>query len=214
MMIGLLFKIPYQHNRNSYLLAYHEHENYVLIYSSYNHKLEYLSLHSHQISNVNLPLADNLLNLGYSTHDDLFYLSSRKNNNVVLFRLNQQQIQIEREISLIKGNNYLISAHMYKNIIVFLYQSSSRLSLGKYDIKTSSFLPSFNFQDELYDDQEQSSYEIMDFAINNVYISFLIRLINKNKFMIVIHDFISMDRLQLFDLIDANKPLSIISIER
>ncbi|CAF3303861.1 unnamed protein product [Rotaria socialis] len=214
MMIGLLFKIPYQHNRNSYLLAYHERENYLLIYSPCNHKLEYLSFHSHQISNVNLPSADTLLNLGYSTHNDLFYLSSRKKKNLVLFRLNQQQIEIEREIPLVEKNDYLINAHMYKNFIVFLHQSSSRVSLGKYDIEKSSFLPQFNFQHELYDEQEQSSYEIMDFAINNIYISFLIRLINKNKFMIVIHDFISMDRLQSFDLIDAIKPLSIISTDR
>ncbi|CAM4740325.1 unnamed protein product [Rotaria magnacalcarata] len=214
MMINLLFKIPYPHNRNSYLLTYHEYEDYLLIYSLDYHKLEYLSFRSHQISNVNLPLADTLLNLGYSTHNDLFYLSSRKKKNFVLFRLNQQQIEIEREIPLVEKNDYLITVHMYKSVVFFLYRSSSRVSLGKYDIEKSSFLSPFNFQHELYDEQEQSSYEIMDFAINEIYISFLIRLINKNKFMIVIHDFISMDRLQSFDLIDAIKPLSIISTVR
>ncbi|CAF2712776.1 unnamed protein product [Rotaria sp. Silwood2] len=163
MMIDLLFKIPYQHNRNPRLLSYHENEKYLLIYSLYSHQLESLCLNSHQFSVINLPSNEYLLNIGYSTNYNLFYFSTQQTKNFVLFRLNQQQI---------------------------------------------------DFENKLYDDGEQSPYVIIDFAVNNFYISFLVRLKNINKFMIVIHDSATMNRLHSFDLIDAFQPLSIISTDK
>ncbi|CAF1247521.1 unnamed protein product [Rotaria sp. Silwood1] len=213
-MIHLLFKIPYQHNRKPYLIAYHEDENYLIIYSLISCQLECLCLKSRQISLINLPSNEHLLNLGYSTNYHLFYFSSQKTKNFVLFRLNQQQIEFEREINLIKNNDELISVHMYENLVFFLYTSSSIIMLGKYDIEKSSFMSPFRFENNLYDDIEQSKYEIIDFAINNFYISFLVRLKNKRKFMIIIHDSATMKRIRSFDLIDAINPLTIISTDK
>ncbi|CAF2890865.1 unnamed protein product [Rotaria sp. Silwood2] len=214
MMIDLLFKIPYQHNRNPRLLSYHENEKYLLIYSLYSHQLESLCLNSHQFSVINLPSNEYLLNIGYSTNYNLFYFSTQQTKNFVLFRLNQQQIEFVQEINLVKNNDKLISVHMYENFVFFLYISSSIVMLGKYDIEYSSFMSPFSFENKLYDDGEQSPYVIIDFAVNNFYISFLVRLKNINKFMIVIHDSATMNRLHSFDLIDAFQPLSIISTDK
>ncbi|CAF0942572.1 unnamed protein product [Rotaria sordida] len=43
MRIDLLFEVPYQHNRNSCLVAYHENENFLLIYSLTSHQLEHFN---------------------------------------------------------------------------------------------------------------------------------------------------------------------------
>ncbi|CAF3629022.1 unnamed protein product [Rotaria sordida] len=215
MMIDLQFKIPHQHNRKPHLISYHENENCLLIYLLFSHQLEYLCLNPRQISFINLPSNEHLLNLGYSTNYNLFYFSNRQTKNFVLFRLNQQQIEFEQEINLIRNDDdNLISVHMYENFVFFIYISSSIVMLGKYDMEKSSFMSPFSFEDRLYDDVEQSQYDIIDFAINNFYISFLVHLKNKKKFMIVTHDSASMDRLYSFDLIDASQPLSIISIDK
>jgi len=216
-MIDLLFKINYQHNRTSRLISYNEEENSLLIYSISSHQLEYLSLNSRQICSIDLSFKESILNLGYSTNYHLFYFSTRKTNRFVLFKLNQQekQIEIEQEIQLINSQDHFISVHIYQNIIFFLYLSSSSIvTFGKYDLENLSFLSPISFEKKLYDDEEKCPYKIIDFAINNSFISFLIELKNKDKFKIIISDYDSMNKIHSFDLIDAIKPLSIISTEK
>ncbi|CAF4964584.1 unnamed protein product [Rotaria sp. Silwood1] len=67
------------------------------------------------------------------------------------------------------------------------------------------------FEKKLYDNQEKSSYKIIDYVVNNSYIIFLNRLNNTNKYIIAIHDSGTLDRLHSFDLIDAILPLSMVS---
>lgn len=210
-MIHLLFKVPHQHDQAVHLISYCENENFLLIYSVLSHQLEYISLKSKKALPIGFQRKEHLLNLGYSTKYHLFYFSSRETGQFVLFRLNQRDIEIERRIELIKQNDFLISVHMYENLVFFLYTSSNVVMLGKYDIETLSFLMPFSFENKLYDDQEQSLYEIIDFTIIYEYACFLIRLTAKNKCMIIIYDLDTMDQLNSFDLIDANRPLSIIS---
>ena len=85
---------------------------------------------------------------------------------------------------------------------------------GKYDLEKSRNISTISFENKLYDVYEQSTYRILDFAINDSFISFLTKLTKKDKFMIIIHDYETMDKLHKFDLIDAGKPLSIISTQR
>ncbi|CAF4120631.1 unnamed protein product [Adineta steineri] len=213
-MIDLSFRIPYQHNRRPCSITYNDDEKFLLIYSASIHSLEYICLESRRIFKINLPFDDRILNLGYSQRKQLFYFSTRETNRLVLFRLNEKQIEIVEEINLIGENDYFINVHIYENFIFFLYGSSSIIMFGKYDLENSSHLPSFSFENKLYDSQEKSKYKIFDFAINYSYISFLIQLKTNNKFMIFIHDYDNMHKLHSFDLIDAKKPLSIVATEK
>jgi len=211
-MIDLLFKIAYPHPRSACLICFNEDENYFLIYSLHFHKLEHLCFRSRQIYSINLPFDEPIFHLGYSKNDQLFYVSTRRTNRFLLFRLQQKQIEIEREIKLINEKDHFISVHMHKNLILFLYLSSSIVMFGKYDVNNSSSLPSISFENKLYDAEEKSTYKIIDFAINNSYISFLIHL-KTNKFRIVIRDYDNLTKLHSFDLIDAIRPLAIVSTE-
>lgn len=215
-MVDISFKIPYQHNRSICLMCFNEEEDCLLIYSLLSRQLSYLPLNSRQISLISLPFDEPILNLGYSTTYRLFYLSTRQTNRFVLFRLNEQEkkIEIENEIELINAQDHFISVHIYENFIYFLYLSSSIVRFGKYDLETSSSRSSISFEKKLYDHEDKSTYNIIDFAINNSFISFLIQLKNQNKFKINIYDYDSMDQIHSFDLIDAIKPLSIISTEK
>jgi hypothetical protein len=90
--------------------------------------------------------------------------------------------------------------------------------LGKYNFETSSFvLPSISYEKKLYDYEEKSSYKMIDFSVNDSFICFLIQMKNKDqnkKSKIIIHDSESMNKLHSFDLIDAIKPVSIVSTEK
>ena len=177
-------------------------------------QLQHLCLESKKISTINSPLDQTFLDFGYSTTYDLFYFSTRETNDFVLFDLKQQQIEIKRRHKLIDKRKFLIKVHVYENLVFFLYLSSLPPTLGKYDLENSSYLQSFSFENHLYDDEEQSSYEIIDFVINNFHIYLLVRFKNKSKFKIVVHDYADMTRLHSFDLIDAIKPKIFISVKR
>jgi hypothetical protein len=214
-MVDISFKIPYQRNRSNCVICFNEDENYLLIYLIFSHQLEYVSLNSHEVSLIDLPVSEPLLNLGYCPIYRLFYLSTRQTHRFVLFKLNQQkQIEIEEEIELINPNDHFISVHIYEHFIFYLYLSSSTVMFGKYDLEKSSFISPISFENKLYDVQEKSTYKIIDFAINNSFISFLTQLNKKNKFLIMIHDYDTMVKLHTFDLIDAIRPISIVSTEK
>jgi len=216
-MLNILIKIPYTHNRTPRLMCFNEEEKYFLIYSLSSHQFEYLSLNSRQISPIDYSSDEFILNIGYSTMYHLFYLSTRKTNHFVLFRFNEEskQIEIEQEIELIREKDHFINVHIYENIIYFLYlTSSSIVTFGKYDLESSSFLPSINFEKKLYDYEDKCPYKIIDFTINNSFICFLIQLKSKKKSKIIIYDYENMDKLHSFELIDAVKPISIISTEK
>jgi len=217
-MIPILFKVPYQHNRSPHLMCFNEDDNNILIYSLYSHKFEYLSLNSSQIFSIDFSSDEYILNLGYSTKYHLFYLSTyRQTNRFVLFRLNEEEkeIEIEREIELIDCKDHFINVHIYENVIYYLYLTSlSIVMFGKYDLETSSFISSISFEKKLYSYEDKSPYKIIDFTINNSFICFLIQLKNKSKSKIIIYDYENMTKLHSFDLIDSIKPISIISTEK
>jgi hypothetical protein len=104
--------------------------------------------------------------------------------------------------------------HEYFIFYLYLSSSSSTVMFGKYDLEKSTNISTISFENKLYDVYEQSTYKIIDFTINNSFISFLTQLKNKNKFIIIIYDYNTMDKLHTFDLIDAGKPLSIISTQK
>ena len=185
-MVDISFKIPYQHDRKIHLISFNESEEYFLIHLLYSRQLEYLSLKTRKNFSINLPLIEPIINLGYSINSNLFYLSTRQTNRFILFKINQQekQIEIDREIELIDKNDHFISVHIHEDFILYLYlSSSSTVMFGKYDLEKSSFIPSISFENRLYDMQEKSTYKILDFAINNSFISFLTQLKTKNKFL-------------------------------
>ena len=84
----------------------------------------------------------------------------------------------------------------------------------RYDLDKSSFFPPISFQNKLYDVQEQSPYKIIDFTMNSSYINFLAQLTKKPKFLIVIHEYDTLVKLHSFELIDATRPISVVSIEK
>lgn len=214
-MFPPLFKISYQHARNPRLMCFNEDENYLLIYSLSSGQFEYLSLNSRKISSTNISFNDTLLNLGYSRIYHRFYFSTRKTNQFGLFRFNEEnkQIEIEREIELIDSKDHFINVHLYENIIFFLYLTSSSIVMfGKYDLDNSSFISSISFENKLYSYEDKSTYKIIDFTINNSFISFLIQLKTKSK--IIIYDYQNMNKLHSFDLIDAIRPISIIATKK
>jgi hypothetical protein len=219
-MLPILFKIPYQPNRTPRLICFNEDEKYFLISSLFPRQFECLSMNTRQISPINISFDETLLNLGYSTKYHRFYLTTKKTNRFIFFRLNEEdkQIEIEREIELIKEKDRFINVHIFDNIIFFLYLTSSSIVIfGKYDLETSSFLQSINFEKKLYDNEEQCPYRIIDFTINSTFICFLIQLKkneNKNKSKIIIHDYETINQIYSFDLIDAVRPISIVSTEK
>jgi hypothetical protein len=62
----------------------------------------------------------------------------------------------------------------------------------------------------LYDENQQLTYEIIDFVVNVSYITFLTRLKDDNRYKVIIHDH-DINQIFSFDLIDAKQPLSIVS---
>ena len=198
-------------------MCLNEDENYILIYTLSSEQFEYFSLNSGEIFSINCLSKQSILNVGYWRGSGLFYYSTRT-NHFVLFRFNEEkkQIEIEGDINLIDEKDYFINVHIYQNIVYFLYLTSSTVvMLGKYHLENSSILPSISFEKKLYDYQEKCPFKILDFTVNDSFICFLIQLKdNSKKFKIRICDLENLNEIHSFDLIDASKPISIISTEK
>ena len=215
-MLPILLKIPYKDNQSPRLICFNEEKNSLLIYSLSSHQFEYLSMNTKQISPVKISFDEILLNLAYSNQLHQYYFTTKITNRFVFFRFNEddKQIEIEEELKLIEINDHFVNVHLFDQTIFYLYLTSlAILIFGKYHLETSSFLPLISFQNKLYDDEEQSPFRIIDFTINSTFISFLIQLKNVNTSKIIICDQKTIDQIHSFHLIDANRPISIISTE-
>jgi hypothetical protein len=212
--IDNLFQYPYENNRHPRLMAYDIHRDNLLIYSLTSHKLDCLSVEAKQINPIHLNSNESLLSLGYSSFHRCFYLITKQTHHFVLFHLNNQQIQIENQFELTHENhriNSLIGGQIHQNILFFLYNPSPGMNMcGKYNFDQSIFISPIHFENIVHDNTEKLSYEIIDFTVNNSYITFLTRLTNSERFMLVVHDH-DLYQITSFDLLDAKQPLSIIS---
>ncbi|CAF1004947.1 unnamed protein product [Adineta ricciae] len=213
-MIDMSFKIPYKSDRSPQLISFNSDENYFLVYSIKAHKLVYLSNQTPESVNIVLPFNKKLLNFGYSKFHRCFYFTSRQTNCFALFRLNDRQIEIIRELPLINTNEQFISGHIYQNLVHYIYSLSSKVIFAKYDMETSSDLEKINLENHLYDIEENIKYRLIDSTVNESFISCLVQLNSTKKWRIAIYDIKDFERINSFDLIDARNPLSIVSAEK
>jgi hypothetical protein len=217
-MLDIQLRIRYEHNWKPHLICFNENCKYLLIYSCSSRQFKYLSLNSLQIISIDYCCDQSILNLGYCSTYNLFYLVTRESNRFVLFRLNKEekQIEIDREIELIiDEKDHFINVHIYENFIFYLYLTkSSLIKLAKYDLESSSICQSVRLDNRLYENGEKRYFKILDFTIINSFICFLIQFKDKNQSKILIHDYDTMNRLHSFDLIDSVKPISIVSTEK
>ncbi len=215
--MDIIFQISYQHNRTPHFMCFNEEEKHLLIYSLSSHKFQLLNLNSRQLSSINYSTDESILNIGYSIIYHLYYYTTRETNRFVLFRLNEEekQIEINREIELINSKDHFINVHIYENFIFFLYLTpSSIVMFGKYDIENSSIVLSIRLDNKFYENGQKNHYKIIDFTINNPFLCLLIQFKNKSKSKILIYDYETITKTDSFDLIDAVNPKSIISTKK
>ncbi|CAF1222207.1 unnamed protein product [Adineta steineri] len=214
-MVNTSFRIPYESNRNSRLMAYNIHEHSLLIYSLTSHKLEYLSIQTREINSIDLSFKEPLINLDYCINHRCFYLITKHTHHFCLFHLNEQKIEIDQQFELTHENNKInsiINGHIYENNLFFLYTLPSKdIHFGRYNFDESIFFPSIQFKNILHDDYDELTYDIIDFTVNNTFITFLTQIKKSNRYMLIINDH-DINQISSFDLVDAKQPLSIISI--
>ncbi|CAF4292521.1 unnamed protein product [Adineta steineri] len=214
-MVNTSFRIPYESNRHSRLMAYNIHEHSLLIYSLTSHKLEYLSIQTREINSIDLSFKEPLINLDYCINHRCFYLITKHTHHFCFFHLNEQKIEIDQQFELTHENNKInsiINGHIYENNLFFSYTLPSKdIYFGRYNFDESIFFPSIQFKNILHDDYEQLTYDIIDFTINNTFITFLTQIKKSNRYMLIINDH-DINQISSFDLVDAKQPLSIISI--
>ena len=162
-------------------MAYDIYKHNILIYSLNSHKLDCLTIETGQINPIESLFREPLLSLGYSSFHRCFYLITKQTHNFVLFHLNNQQIEIEHQFQLTHENrkiNYLITGHVYQNNLFFLYNLSPGTNIfGKYNFDQSTFISPIQFEN-IVGDNPPSTYEIIDFTVDNTYVTLLTRLTN------------------------------------
>ncbi|CAF0887021.1 unnamed protein product [Adineta ricciae] len=213
-MINILFQISHKLDKSPRLISFNSDENYFLIYSSKIHKLVHLSNQTREFFDIALPFTATILNIGYSKFRHCFYFTSRQTNHFSLFRWNDQKIEIIQEFPLINEKEQFISGHIYENLIYFVYSSSSEVMFAKYDMETSSRSEQISLQNYLYDFEDKIKYRLVDFTVNDSFISCLVQLNSTNKWKIAVYDIKDFERIHSFELIDAKNPLSIVSAEK
>jgi len=212
--VDILFQVPYESDRHCRLMAYNIHDNCLLIYSLISHKFEYLSISTRQINRIYFSSNDSLVSLGYSINHRCFYLINKSTHDLVLFHLNGQRIEVEQQFKLTHENlkiDSLLVGHIYENNFYLLYNlSPDRIIFGTYHVNQSTLISFKQLENILYDENQQLTYEIIDFVVNVSYITFLTRLKDDNRYKVIIHDH-DINQIFSFDLIDAKQPLSIVS---
>ena len=214
--LDIVVKIPYEHDRKPHLICYNNDENYYLIYSFSTHNFIRLSSDFRQLSPINDSLDKPILSIGYCSIYRLFYYSTKFDSQFVVFRIVDNRIEIRNEIELIANvKDRLLAVHVFENLIYYLCLTESAVNLlGKYDFDQSVTLPPTRLNNKLFEGQQKLSFKLLDFTVNRSFICFLIQMKTSNRSRIHIHDHQTLALINSFDLIDAVKPLTIISTQK
>ena len=212
--MSIVDKLVYKHNRKPRSICLNVDENYFLIYSFHFNEFECLLIENQELISIKALSNETIFSLGYSRSLHLFYCSIRQTNRLILFRidLQKQRIEIENDIELIDKDQFFINIHVYNRCIYYLYLTSTNdVYFAQFDFDKSSLISTMRIPNCVYENQQKYFIKILDFSVDDSLICFLIQLKSENRSQIHVYNRQSMTKIHSFDLIDAIKPISIIS---
>ena len=212
--MSIVDKLVYKHNRKPRSICLNVDENYFLIYSFHFNEFECLLIENQELISIKALSNETIFSLGYSRSLHLFYCSIRQTNRLILFRidLQKQRIEIENDIELIDKDQFFINIHVYNRCIYYLYLTSTNdVYFAQFDFDKFSLISTMKIPNCFYENQQKYFVKILDFSVDDSLVCFLIQLKSENRSQIHVYNRQSMTKIHSFDLIDAVKPISIIS---